>query len=100
MRLRIPSARTGPPRTAARRSATGLALRPTRRLPEAAVAQTARAEQAEPPSVGRDDGEHHQQEEHACLRHVDTSFLEPEILECLGRGAVEVCCKRLIAAPG
>src|SRR5690348_15325952 len=95
---RLPSASTEPPRTAARRSATGLALRPTRRLPEAAVAQTARAEQRA--EVENADAENSQQIQHACLRHDNPPFLEPEILECLSRGAVEVCCKRLIAAPG
>src|SRR5579862_8168959 len=74
-----------------------MALRPTRRLPEAAVAQPARAEQR--PEMEHADGEDSEQIQHACLPHDDPPFLGAEILECVSRGAVEVCCKRLVAAP-
>src|SRR5207244_1623737 len=84
-----------PPRRAARRRTP--VLRPTRRLPVAAVVEAPRLEgQTE---IGREARGENEKGEKPRLGHVTPPSrpLEPDILECLRRAAVEVRCKPVVA---
>src|SRR6266508_2427237 len=93
-----------PPTKTHRRTVTAVAagpvLRPSRRLPEAAVAETARAIKRRDEHREHRCGDEKGEEPRLCHSCHLLSSLEPDILESLCRAAIEVRCKPVVAAPG